>query len=166
MNVKLYTGLQENEVSKLFADFDRYAIEIGCEVFHGQITCRTSEQWAKLSKWWFDHSAESTPRPVKPKPAPRPSTYPYHSQIMKIAMMLHFACRVEPFAPEAQRTSAAYTKFIKELLADGLVERPTDEQRAVYPGWAYKATAKGKAYIEALKAVQLPVADTVWTVPS
>ncbi len=89
----------------------------------------------------------------------------YHSTAMKIEMMLHFATTVEPFAPEAQRTSPAYTKFVKQLLNDGLVERPTREERAAYPGWAYKATDKGRAYVEALKNVQLPVAETKWSVP-
>lgn len=90
---------------------------------------------------------------------------PYHSPPMKINMMIHFATTVGPFAPEPQRRSPAYTKFIKQLLNDGLVERPTQEERAKYPGWAYKATARGKAYLEALKAVQLPVATTTWAVP-
>ena len=92
----------------------------------------------------------------------------YHSPVMKIAMMLHFATMAGPFTPEAQRTSPAYTKFIKQLLADGLVERPTKEERADYPGWAYKATNRGRAYIEGLKDVQLPViveTSTTWKIP-
>ncbi len=40
------------------------------------------------------------------------------------------------------------------------------EQRAEYPGWAYKATMKGQCYIKALTDVPLPVrTDPVWTMP-
>lgn len=85
---------------------------------------------------------------------------------MKIAMMLHFACTVQPFAPEAQRTSQAYTTFVRELLRDGMIERPTKAQQEAHPGWAYRATEKGRIYVEALKAVKLPVAVTPeWKVP-
>jgi hypothetical protein len=76
---------------------------------------------------------------------------------MKIAMMLHFATTIGPFTPEAQRTSLAYTRFVKELLRDGLVKRPTKEQRAAYPGWAYMTTPRGDCYVEALTKIPLPV---------
>lgn len=85
---------------------------------------------------------------------------------MKIAMMLHFACTVAPFAPEASRTSQAYTTFVRELLRDGMIERPTKAQQEAHEGWAYKATEKGRVYVEALKAVKLPVPVTPeWKVP-
>jgi hypothetical protein len=93
----------------------------------------------------------------------------YHSAVMKIEMMLHFATKAGPFTPEAQRTSPAYTKFIKQLLADGLVERPTKEEQENCPGWAYKASERGLAYVEGLKAVQLPVpvqTITTWGIPT
>lgn len=90
----------------------------------------------------------------------------YHSTAMKIAMMIHFATTVGPYAPEEERTSPAYTKFVKQLLRDELIERPTRAEREYYPGWAYRATDKGLAYVEALKDVQLPVAETTWVIPS
>lgn len=95
-----------------------------------------------------------------------PSPPRYKSSAMKIEMMIHFAVTVEPFSPERCRTSPAYTKFVKELLRDGMIKRPTDEQREEHPGWAYKATDRGRAYVEALKDVQLPVAETTWSVPA
>lgn len=85
---------------------------------------------------------------------------------MKISMMLHFAVRRGPFTPEAQRTSPAYTTFVKELLRDGMIERPTKEQREEWDGWAYKATLKGQCYVKALTEVPMPVrTDPVWTMP-
>jgi hypothetical protein len=95
-----------------------------------------------------------------------PLPKPYYSTAMKIDMMIHFATTVGPYTPEQSRISPAYTKFVKQLLADELIERPTREQREEWPGWAYKATDRGRAYVEALKAVQLPVAETRWIVPS
>jgi len=97
-----------------------------------------------------------------PKPPPR-----ILMPAMKIAMMLHFATTIAPFAPEPQRRSNAYVTFIKELLAHGMVVRPTKKQRREHPGWAYKATPKGQAYVEALKKVPLPVrTGPEWVVPS
>ncbi len=85
---------------------------------------------------------------------------------LKIKMMLHFGTTLGPYAPEPVRTSPAYTTFVKELLRDGMIERPSKEQRAEYPGWAYKATMKGQCYIKALTDVPLPVrTDPVWTMP-
>jgi hypothetical protein len=92
---------------------------------------------------------------IKPQP-PRL----YNPPPMKIAMMIHFATTVGPYAPEESRTSPAYTKFIQQLLREGMVERPTKRERRMYPGWAYKATEKGKAYVEALRHVQQPVRET------
>jgi hypothetical protein len=85
---------------------------------------------------------------------------------MKINMMLHFYACAEAFAPEAQRRSSAYTMFVKELLREGLIERPTHRQREEYRGWAYKATEKGKAWVHALCTVPVPVAKTRWIIPS
>jgi hypothetical protein len=101
-----------------------------------------------------------------PEVAPLSKIRRYSAPPMKIAMMLHFATVIGPYAPESARTSPAYTKFVKELLRDGLIERPSNAERASYRGWAYRATDKGQAYVEALKAVQLPVAETKWTVPA
>jgi hypothetical protein len=84
---------------------------------------------------------------------------------LMVAMMLHFATTVGPFRPEATRTSPAYTKFIKQLLSKGLVERPTREEREAYPGWAYKATDKGRVWVEAICRTPLPVeAEPKWVV--
>ena len=85
---------------------------------------------------------------------------------LKIKMMLHFATVLGPFAPEEVRTSPAYTMFVKELLHDGMIERPTREQRDTFKGWAYKATPKGQCYVKALTRVPLPVrTDPVWAMP-
>lgn len=84
---------------------------------------------------------------------------------MKISMLLHFYAIVGPYAPESARTSVAYTKFVKELLADGLIERPA--ARALHPGWAYTTTERGRVYIEeGLMRVPLPVnVKPEWEIP-
>lgn len=97
-----------------------------------------------------------TPKLPKPKRSPP----------MKIGMLLHFYANAEAFAPEKSRTSAAYTQFVKELLRDGLIERPTKEERADCPGWAYCTTEKGDALVNAICTVQNPVAKTRWVIPS
>ena len=85
---------------------------------------------------------------------------------MKISMMLHFAVRRGPLTPESARTSPAYTMFVKELLRDGMVERPSKVQRREWPGWAYKATPKGQCYVKALGAVPMPIrTDPEWAMP-
>jgi hypothetical protein len=86
---------------------------------------------------------------------------------LKIKMMLHFATVLGPFAPEHTRTSNAYSTFVKELLRDELIERPTKKQRAEYAGWAYKATPRGQCYVKAITEMPLPVRTTPeWTMPS
>ena len=96
-----------------------------------------------------------------PKPKRRSPKMPP----MKVAMLLHFYGIVGPFAPEEQRTSQAYTQFIRELLRDGLVKRPTKAQREEHPGWAYQTTAKGDALVNAICSTPLPVARTRWVIP-
>lgn len=82
---------------------------------------------------------------------------------MKIQMMLHFAAVIGPYQ---YNQCDAYIQFVRELLRDGMIERPTKAQRAEHAGWAYKATAKGIVYVEALKAVPLPVqAEPKWVMP-
>lgn len=97
------------------------------------------------------------------EPAPkRKTTMPP----LKIKMMLHFANVLGPFTPEHVRTSPAYTTYVKELLRDGMIERPTHEQRETFTGWAYKATPRGQCYVKALTNVPLPVrTDPVWAMP-
>jgi hypothetical protein len=95
---------------------------------------------------------------------PPPVVSAYNPPPMKIAMMLHFAITIGPYEPETQRTSHAYTKFIIQLLREGMVERPTKQERLQYPGWAYRATAKGRAYVEGLRRVQLPVLEQKYVV--
>jgi hypothetical protein len=85
---------------------------------------------------------------------------------LKVAMLLHFNGAAEAFAPEKTRTSHAYTQFVREMLKDGLIERPTKEQREMYPGWAYKTTAKGTALVNAICSVPNPVARTRWIIPT
>ena len=85
---------------------------------------------------------------------------------MKINMLLHFYAVCEPFAPEAQRRSPAYTQFVKELLRAGLIVRPTPQDRERYPGWAYMTTEKGEAWVHAICTVPVPVAKTRWIIPS
>jgi hypothetical protein len=85
---------------------------------------------------------------------------------LKIKLMLHFASVLGPYPVEHVRTSQSYTTFVRELLRDGMIERPTREQRDLYPGWAYKATARGLCYVKALTEVPLPVrTDPVWAMP-
>ena len=102
---------------------------------------------------------------VEPEP-PR-----YHSSVMKIEMMLHFATIAGPFVPEAQRTSPAYTKFVKQLLADDLIERPTHAQRSMQPGLGLQVRPSAAVlYVEvdSGKGVQLPVeveTVTTWRIP-
>lgn len=88
---------------------------------------------------------------------------------MKIAMLLHFYGNCEAFSPEKSRRSEAYTQFVRELLRDGLIERPTDKQRKAFPGWAYKTTDKGRVLVKAIQSVAgtLPVhATPQWKMPS
>lgn len=85
---------------------------------------------------------------------------------MKVNMLLHFYGVCEAFAPEKCRTSPAYTQFVKELLREGLIERPTKEEREQYPGWAYQTTAKGDALVNAICSVQNPVERTRYVIPS
>src|ERR1017187_3408611 len=85
---------------------------------------------------------------------------------MKINMLLHFYAEYGPFAPEAQRRSPAYTQFVKELLREGLIVRPTTTQREEYPGWAYRTTEKGGAWVNAICTVPVPVARPRWIIPS
>jgi hypothetical protein len=101
---------------------------------------------------------------------PKSESNPQRHAILKIEMMLHFASSIKPFAPESLRTSAAYTRHIKTLLREGMVERPSKRERAEHPGWAYRATDRGRAYVEALRRVGLPEivsteTTTTWTVP-
>jgi hypothetical protein len=85
---------------------------------------------------------------------------------LKIAMMLHFYAKFDEF-PGPERVSPAYSNFVRQLLAEGMVERPTTAQKISNPGWAYKATEKGRVYVEALKAVPMPVmSKPVWVMPS
>jgi hypothetical protein len=85
---------------------------------------------------------------------------------MKISMLLHFYYACSAYAPEACRTSQAYTKFVKELLRDELIERPTHGKRKANPGWAYRTTDKGSALVNAICLVPDPVARTQWVLPT
>jgi hypothetical protein len=85
---------------------------------------------------------------------------------LKINMLLHFYGAAEAFSPEKTRTSPAYTQFVKELLRDGLIERPSKMERAQYPGWAYRTTAKGAALVNAICTVPNPVERTRWVIPT
>jgi hypothetical protein len=51
-------------------------------------------------------------------------------------------------------------------LKEGLIERPTHEERAASPGWAYRTTDKGDALVNAICTVPNPVAKTRWIIPS
>lgn len=97
------------------------------------------------------------------------STLPAPKRVppMLISMMLHFYSVIGPYAPEECRTSPAYTKFVKRLLAQGLIERPSDAERKESPGWAYRATDKGRVWVEGICSVPLPVAvSPAWAIPS
>jgi hypothetical protein len=95
---------------------------------------------------------------------PKPKRQPPRNPPLKIAMLLHFYACLDKFAPEATRCSPAYVQFVRELLRDGLIERPGQEARAKYPGWAYRTTPKGAALVEAICTVPNPVAN--WTIPN
>lgn len=117
-----------------------------------KITDIPDEKWPEMHQKFLDA--------LKPKPEI------FDMGTLKLIMMLHFATFAGPLTPEERRTSAAYTKYVKELLAEGMIERPTEAQRKEHPGWAYKATAKGRVYVEALKAVPYPVpAAPQWVMP-
>ena len=105
--------------------------------------------------------------PNRPK-QPRGKIKPKHHRapLMKIDMLLHFYYAWEPYAPEQQRRSPAYTQFVKELLREGLIVRPTTAQREEYQGWAYRTTEKGDAWVHAICTVPVPVAKTRWIIPS
>ena len=85
---------------------------------------------------------------------------------LKVMMLLHFNFALGPFTPESTRTSPAYTKFVKELLREKLIERPTREEQYENPGWAYRTTEKGDALVKAICAVPNPVEQTRWVIPS
>lgn len=102
------------------------------------------------------------PEPIMPQPE--------RHALLKISMMLHFAASKKPFSPEAVRTSAAYTRHVKRLLSDGLIERPSRQERRDHPGWSYRTTDRGRAYVEALRRVGLPECvridvATTWAIP-
>lgn len=87
--------------------------------------------------------------------------------LLKIRMMLHFATVLGPFAPEPVRRSEAYVTFVRELLRDGMIERPTTVQRNAHPGWAYKATPRGQCYVKTIEALPLPVrTNPEWEMPA
>jgi hypothetical protein len=121
---------------------------------------------------FFDETAD-WPRIWPDAPPSRPKQpwgkiKPKHHRAppMKISMILHFFGDIFPYAPESQRTSPAYTQFVKELLREGLIVRPTTAQREEYPGWAYMTTEKGDAWVNAICTVPVPVAKTRWIIPS
>lgn len=87
--------------------------------------------------------------------------------ILKLQMLLHFSHSQTMFGPESLRTSASYTRFIVELLRDGLVERPSKKERSIHPGWAYKATPRGQFFVKVLTEVPLPVrTNPEWAMPA
>ena len=89
--------------------------------------------------------------------------------ILRMQMMLHYASSVKPFAPEATRTGPAYTRHVKTLLRQSMIERPSKRERREHPGWSYRVTDRGRAYVHALRHVGLPElvsSETVWHVPS
>jgi hypothetical protein len=96
---------------------------------------------------------------ITPSPTPRRRNPP-----MKIGMLMHFHGTLEAYTPERSRQSRAYVQFVKELLHDGLIERPTAEERVQFPGFAYRTTRKGAALVNAICNVQNPVVK--WVIPS
>lgn len=55
---------------------------------------------------------------------------------------------------------------LKELLRDGLIERPTRGEQYANPGWAYRTTVKGATLVNAICSVPNPVERTRWVIPS
>lgn len=96
----------------------------------------------------------------------------HHMPPLKIKMMLHFYAVVGPFAPEVVRRSEAYSQYVRELLSDGMIERPSHSEREQHEGWAYRATEKGRVYVNALTQVPMPIQVPVepvkmrWAMPA
>lgn len=74
---------------------------------------------------------------------------------LKIAMMLHFYSSCEMFEPARTRNSTAFDLFRRQLLYTGMIEPTQEAERAECPGWEYRTTEKGTAYVNILKAVPL-----------
>lgn len=77
----------------------------------------------------------------------------------QIKIMLHHYCTTsQPYDGEESATAVAST--IQELVKDEMLLFSFPENTS-----NYKITEKGKAYVEKLMSIPLPVETTVWTFP-
>lgn len=79
---------------------------------------------------------------------------------LHIQIMLHYYCRTDPYAqkePEHAKSPAVKHYISQLLLADMLTPSNCEN--------VFVVTEKGKAYIDALKAVKEPVGKTIWVQP-
>jgi len=79
---------------------------------------------------------------------------------LHIQIMLHYYCNVTPYAEKepAHRNSSAVMSYTDYLVDDNML-RPSQCEGV------YVVTEKGRAYIDALKAVAEPIAKTIWVQP-
>lgn len=79
---------------------------------------------------------------------------------LHIQIMLHYYCTVTPYAENdtQHRYSAATIAYTQQLVNADMLTSSTCKD-------VYVVTEKGRAYIEALKAVQMPVEKTIWVQP-
>jgi len=79
---------------------------------------------------------------------------------LHIQIMLHYYARVTPYAehePE-HRYSPAVKEYTQQLIVANML---TSSQSS----GVYVVTEKGRAYVEALKAVKEPVSKEIWVQP-
>lgn len=79
--------------------------------------------------------------------------------ILHIQIMLHYYCRVEPYAKnEPHRYSEAVLNYTKQLVLAEMIQPSTCPD-------VYVVTEKGRAYINALKSIKEPIKKFTWEQP-
>lgn len=82
--------------------------------------------------------------------------------IIKIEVMLHASYVCGPY----HNKSPAYKLAVEFLKRHGMIMDTSPRDRMSSDGWEIKATEKGRVYVEALKALKLPVpAEPKWEMP-
>lgn len=79
---------------------------------------------------------------------------------LKIEMLLHYYCRPDDYRG-GDFTAPAVNEALDDFLRDELIEH--SEHQAANPAH-YVITERGRVYVEALSAVQLP--ERRWVMPS
>jgi hypothetical protein len=82
---------------------------------------------------------------------------------LQMQMMIHYYARLTPYAEHEpdHANSLAVRDQRQQLVACGLLVQKTDETG--WDGTSYCVTDKGRAYVNHLREVQIPVA--VWVQP-